>query len=52
MKQNVACHVSWPGAILNPFSGKAAEFFQVGNEKGLGWVGIFLAKKWEDKLLI
>lgn len=33
---------------------KAAEYnlFRIGNEKSLGGVHIFLAKKWIDKLLI
>ena len=34
-------------------SGKAGEYklFHTGNEKGLGGVGSFLAKRWEDKVI-
>ena len=40
------------GHSLRVISGKAAEYkqFRIGNEKGLGGIGIFLTKKWVDKV--
>ena len=42
------------GKSVRMISGKAGEYklFHTGNENGLGGVGSFLAKRWEDRLLI
>ena len=41
------------GKSVRMISGKAGEnkLFHMGNEKGLGGVGSFLAKRWEDKII-
>ena len=41
------------GKSVRMISGKAAEYklLWIGNEKGLGGVGIFLVKKWFDKII-